>query len=68
MTRAALVWRNLLRRPARTALTATGVGLGVANTMAMSVFERIREIGILRAVGWCRPRIAGMILSRRWGS
>jgi ABC-type antimicrobial peptide transport system permease subunit len=30
VTWAALVWRNLLRRPARTALTATGVGLGVA--------------------------------------
>src|SRR5580765_5040333 len=30
MTWAALIWRNLLRRPARTALTATGVALGVA--------------------------------------
>src|SRR5262245_13946558 len=38
-------------------------GIGVTNTMAMSVFERVREIGILRAVGWRTQRIAGMIVS-----
>lgn len=37
-------------------------GIGVTNTMALSVFERIREIGILRAVGWPARRIALMIL------
>ena len=38
-------------------------GIGVTNTMAMSVFERIREIGILRAVGWRTWRIAAMVVS-----
>ncbi len=37
-------------------------GIGVTNTMAMSVFERVREIGILRAVGWPSRRIAAMIV------
>ncbi|UCG16806.1 MAG: ABC transporter permease [Phycisphaerales bacterium] len=34
----------------------------VANTMWMSVLERTREIGILRAVGWSRRRIVFMIV------
>ena len=34
----------------------------VANTMWMSVLERTREIGVLRAVGWSRQRIVTMIL------
>jgi len=38
-------------------------GIAVTNTMAMSVFERIREIGILRAVGWRTSRIAALIVS-----
>jgi putative ABC transport system permease protein len=42
-------------------------GIGVTNTMAMSVFERIREIGILRAVGWRTERIAGMIICEALG-
>lgn len=37
-------------------------GIGVINTMIMSVFERTREIGVLKAVGWKSKRILGMIL------
>jgi putative ABC transport system permease protein len=36
-------------------------GLGVANTMIMSVFTRIREIAILRVNGFSHLQIGGMI-------
>jgi putative ABC transport system permease protein len=42
-------------------------GIGVTNTMAMSVFERIAEIGLLRAVGWRTSRIAALIVSEAIG-
>ena len=46
-----------------TSLLALVVGtIGMLNTMAMSVFERLREIGILRAIGWRKSRVVRLIL------
>ncbi len=36
--------------------------VGVINTMVMTVYERTREIGVLKAVGWKDSRILSMIL------
>jgi putative ABC transport system permease protein len=36
--------------------------IGMLNTMMTSVFERTREIGILRALGWKQSRVVRMIL------
>ena len=37
-------------------------GMGVANTMLMSVFSRIREIAVLRVTGFSKRQVAVMII------
>lgn len=36
--------------------------IGIVNTMVMSVYERTKEIGVLKSVGWKSSRILTMIL------
>jgi putative ABC transport system permease protein len=46
-----------------TSMIAVVVGaIGTLNTMIMSVLERVREISILRAIGWRKSRVVRMIV------
>jgi putative ABC transport system permease protein len=35
--------------------------LGIVNTLALSIIERTREVGLLRAIGVSRPQLWGMV-------
>jgi putative ABC transport system permease protein len=39
--------------------------IGIVNTLALSIYERVRELGLLRAVGMDRRQVRTMI---RWES
>lgn len=43
-------------------LALTIGAVGVMNTTLLSFFERTREFGVLRAVGWSRKRIIALVL------
>ncbi len=51
----ALVWATSL-------IVLLVSGIGVLNTMMMSVTARTREIGVMRAIGWRWWRVGGLIL------
>lgn len=43
------------------ALAILIASLGILNTLALSIFERTREIGLLRAIGLGRKQLRGMV-------
>jgi len=45
------------------AIAAVVAGVGIVNTMLMSIMERFKEIGALKATGWTNSNVMKMILS-----
>jgi ABC-type lipoprotein release transport system permease subunit len=55
--------KNMERMVGEISIMAILIGaVGMINTMLMSVLERTREIGVLRALGWKGRRVLGMVL------
>ena len=55
---------------ARTGATIIALLIGVIivmNTMLLSFIERIREFGLLRALGWSRQRLVGLVMGEALG-
>jgi putative ABC transport system permease protein len=59
--------RNLVfLKAAVTGSTVLAILIGaviVGNTMLLSLFERTREFGLLRAIGWARSRVVALVVS-----
>jgi putative ABC transport system permease protein len=55
--------RLLMPMAALLALSVVIALLGIANTLALSIHERIRELGMLRAIGMGRGQLRSMIRS-----
>lgn len=47
-------------------LTFVASGMGVANTLAMSIREQMRELGLLRIIGMSRMQLLALVLSEAW--
>jgi putative ABC transport system permease protein len=63
--RAGLIDKLLIFILVMLALAVVIALLGIVNTLALSVFERTRELGLLRAVGMTRAQVRAMV---RWES
>ena len=57
-------------RAARTGATIVALVIGVIivmNTMLLSFIERVREFGLLRALGWSRRRLVSLVMGEAMG-